>query len=82
MTNYSDFGAPAAQHLTQRLGSGDGETLTSSGEELREIHKVPAVGVERIAARALFGGEHVEKQADQPGVRFPRAHSGIIAPIS
>jgi hypothetical protein len=56
------------QIVPQRLGFGAGEIVAGAGEELGKIHEIPAVGVKRIAARALFGGKHVKEQADQPGI--------------
>jgi hypothetical protein len=42
--------------------------MADAAEKFREIGEVAAVGIERIGARALFRGEHVEEQAGELGI--------------
>ena len=48
--------------VPQRLGFGAGKALAAAGEKFRKIGQVAAIGVERVAACALFRREHVEEQ--------------------
>ena len=54
--------------VPQHLGFGAGKALAAAGQKFRKIGEVPAIGVERIGARALFRREHVEEERDQFGV--------------
>ena len=78
--------------VPQRLGFGRGEALANGAEKFGKILEVPAIGVERVGAGALFGGQHIDEQANQLGIcglgssRFGGArlgtHSGTLAAIS
>jgi len=39
--------------------------VAGAGEKFGEIGEIAAIGVQRIAAGALFRREHVEEQADE-----------------
>ncbi|MHC2433834.1 hypothetical protein ACVMB0_001209 [Bradyrhizobium sp. USDA 4451] len=61
-------GIEVSEVAAQRLGVGSAEIGAGMGEVTGEIGEVAPVGVERVAACALFRGEHIEEQRGQFGV--------------
>ena len=81
---FEAAGVEVGEVVPQSIRPGAGKILSPAAEKFGKIREVAAIGVERIVAGALFGGDHVEEQVDQfrVGGCLRSTHPKTIAPIS
>jgi hypothetical protein len=64
------------------LGVGAGKARSPASEKFRKIGKIAAIGVKRVPAGALLGGQHVEEKPNQFRIGKFGAHPPTVAPKS